>query len=389
MPPNVHHHHDEVSSTNAAASLKVTDETSATQAHAQGLNDLTSWATVDPSRLGVDSTPYAVPNLVHGQWTSSAQALEIVHPLNADATAPLFTVPDTTLDELPLYMASLAKATKSGLHNPLKHPERYLMLGEVTRQAGNLLATDAVAEFFAQLILTCVPKSHGTKHLLADVAVAYAIAAILLLLLLPVTSVSYTILCICITRTAQAMGEVKVTAAFLHNFAGDNVRRLAQSFGVPGDHYGQTSHGLRWPWGAVAIVCPFNFPLEIPVLQLMGSLYMGNLPCLKPSEPCAVVVEQFVRLLHHCGLPMDNIDILNGRGPTAQQLICGPDTPIRLTQFTGSSKVAELLSRETRGKVRMEDAGFDWYVTSWCTGCMFCVHLSGDCVFVFVVAYIT
>ena len=161
---------------------------------------------------------------------------------------------------------------------------------------------------------------------------------------------------------AQAMGEVKVTAAFLHNFAGDNVRRLAKSFGVPGDHYGQTSHGLRWPWGAVAIVCPFNFPLEIPVLQLMGSLYMGNLPCLKPSEPCAVVVEQFVRLLHHCGLPMDNVDILNGRGPTAQQLICGVDTPIRLTQFTGSSKVAEHLSRETRGKVRIEDAGFDWYV---------------------------
>jgi hypothetical protein len=31
---------------------------------------------------------------------------------------------------------------------------------------------------------------------------------------------------------AQAMGEVKVTAAFLNNFAGDNVRRLARSFGI-------------------------------------------------------------------------------------------------------------------------------------------------------------
>ena len=30
------------------------------------------------------------------------------------------------------------------------------------------------------------------------------------------------------------MGEVKVTADFLNNFAGDNVRRLAKSFGVPG-----------------------------------------------------------------------------------------------------------------------------------------------------------
>ena len=31
----------------------------------------------------------------------------------------------------------------------------------------------------------------------------------------------------------------------------------------------------------VAIISPFNFPLEIPLLQLMGALYMGNKPTLK------------------------------------------------------------------------------------------------------------
>jgi 1-pyrroline-5-carboxylate dehydrogenase len=96
------------------------------------------------------------------------------------------------------------------------------------------LSDPEISEFFAHSIIKCVPKSH-----------------------------------------AQAMGEVKVTAAFLNNFAGDNVRRLAQSFGVPGDHYGQMSVGHRWPHGPVAIVAPFNFPLEIPVLQLMGALFMG------------------------------------------------------------------------------------------------------------------
>ena len=156
------------------------------------------------------------------------------------------------------------------------------------------------------------------------------------------------------------MGEVKVTAAFLHNFAGDNVRRLAKSFGVSGDHYGQMSFGHRWPYGPVAIVTPFNFPLEIPVLQLMGSLYMGNKPVLKPSEPCALVMEQFLRLLHHCGMDPNDVDLLNGRGPVAQELILG--APVRMTQFTGSSRVSELLSRETHGKVKVEDAGFDWKI---------------------------
>jgi 1-pyrroline-5-carboxylate dehydrogenase len=89
---------------------------------------------------------------------------------------------------------------------------------------------------------------------------------------------------------AQASGEVQVTAAFLNNFAGDNVRRLAKSFGVSGNYAGQTSVGHRWPYGAVAIVTPFNFPLEIPVLQLMGALYMGNKPVLKPSEQVSVSV---------------------------------------------------------------------------------------------------
>jgi 1-pyrroline-5-carboxylate dehydrogenase len=186
-------------------------------------------------------------------------------------------------------------------------------------QAANTLMQPDVAEFFADAIMACVPKSK-----------------------------------------AQALGEVKVTAAFLANFAGDNVRRLAKSFGVPGDHPGQYSVGHRWPYGPVAIVTPFNFPLEIPVLQLMGSLYMGNKPVLKPSEQVSIVMEQFLRLLHACGMPPNDVDFLNGKGPVAQHVIV--EAPVRLTQFTGSSRVAELLSQATGGKVYIEDAGFDWKV---------------------------
>lgn len=165
----------------------------------------------------------------------------------------------------------------------------------------------------------------------------------------------------CVPKSkAQALGEVAVTAAFLNNFAGDNVRRLAKSFGVPGDHYGQMSVGHRWPYGPVAIVTPFNFPLEIPVLQLMGSLYMGNKPVLKPSEQVSIVMEQFLRLLHACGMDKVDVDLLLCRGPVAQQVIV--ETPVRLTQFTGSSRVGELLAEATHGKVFLEDAGFDWKV---------------------------
>jgi len=89
-------------------------------------------------------------------------------------------------------------------------------------------------------------------------------------------------------------------------------------------------------------------------------LYMGNKPVLKPSEQVSIVMEQFLRLLEHCGMDPKDVDFLVSKGPVAQELIV--NTPVRLTQFTGSSKVGELLSNATNGKVKLEDAGFDWKV---------------------------
>ncbi len=37
--------------------------------------------------------------------------------------------------------------------------------------------------------------------------------------------------------------------------------------------------------------------------------------------------------------------------------------PIRMTQFTGSSFVAEKLAVALSGKIKIEDAGYDWKIT--------------------------
>ncbi|KAJ0751783.1 putative L-glutamate gamma-semialdehyde dehydrogenase [Helianthus annuus] len=50
---------------------------------------------------------------------------------------------------------------------------------------------------------------------------------------------------------------------------------MARSFRVPGDQFGNQSHGFEWPYGPVALVTPFSFPVKIPAVQLMGALYMG------------------------------------------------------------------------------------------------------------------
>jgi len=34
----------------------------------------------------------------------------------------------------------------------------------------------------------------------------------------------------------------------------------------------------------------------------------------------------------------------------------------RMTQFTGSARIAEKLARDLGGRVKLEDAGFDWKI---------------------------
>jgi hypothetical protein len=60
---------------------------------------------------------------------------------------------------------------------------------------------------------------------------------------------------------------------------------------------------------------------------------------VKSASTVSLVMEMFVRLLHECGLPKTDLDLLHSNGPRAQELI--EKSNIRLTQFTGSAGVAE------------------------------------------------
>lgn len=159
----------------------------------------------------------------------------------------------------------------------------------------------------------------------------------------------------------QARGEVVVTRKMIENVAGDCPRFFMRGFSVPGDHPGQTSFGYRWPFGPVSCITPFNFPFEIPTLQVFGALLAGNKVLMKVDTKVAMVMEQSMRLFHHCGMPLTDVDMINSDGPSMERLIV--DTPeIRNTLFTGSSRVANRLAELTKGRVRLEDAGMDWKI---------------------------
>nr|Q40255.1 RecName: Full=Probable aldehyde dehydrogenase; AltName: Full=Flax-inducible sequence 1 [Linum usitatissimum]CAA60412.1 fis1 [Linum usitatissimum] len=273
------------------------------------------FATVDAEELS-GAKPAEVLNLVQGNWGGSSSWHTVVDPLNGE---PFIKVAEVDETEIKPFVESLSKCPKHGLHNPFKSPERYLLYGDISTKAGHMLSIPKVSEFFARLIQRVAPKSYH-----------------------------------------QALGEVQVTQKFFENFTGDQVRFLARSFGVPGNHLGQQSNGFRWPFGPVAIITPFNFPLEIPVLQLMGALYMGNKPLLKVDSKVSIVMEQMMRLLHYCGLPVGDADFVNSDGKAMNKILLEANP--RMTLFTGSSRVAEKLALDLKGRIKLEDAGFDWKI---------------------------
>ena len=275
------------------------------------------FATVDPYNDMTTANPGILQNLVDGQWVEDdGDYRDLIDPMNGD----VFVLGPNTDNHTP-FIEGLKDCPKSGLHNPLKNPERYVYLGEVCARAAALLAEPEIEAYFTKLTQRVMPKSWN-----------------------------------------QCLGEVVVTRVFLENLGGDGVRFLARGFSNPGNHSGQESRGYRWPYGPVVIIAPFNFPLEIPALQLMGALAMGNRPLVKPESKVSVVLEQFVRLLIHVGLKPTDLDIIHCNGNLMGDLIHNARDHIRLVQFTGSSGVAEHLSEVMNGAVRIEDAGFNWKV---------------------------
>jgi 1-pyrroline-5-carboxylate dehydrogenase len=276
------------------------------------LREIFPW---QPDEISGDK-PARLMNFIDGKWVKARKYREIVDPVSGE---PFIQTPDTDEKELAPFTESLALCPKYGLHNPIWNVGRYLMYGGISQKAADFLRSGEGEKYFTRLIQRVMPKD-----------------------------------------TAQCRGEVTTSAAFLDDFSGDQVRFLAKGQTTPGNHFGQEAVDYRWPHGAVAVITPFNFPLEIMCLQTMGALYMGNKPVLKQATVTSIVAEAFVRLLLYCGMPPQDLLLIHCSGPTMEKLVTSP--AVQFTQFTGSTEVAERLLRLTKGKCRIEDAGFDWKI---------------------------
>ncbi len=87
------------------------------------------------------------------------------------------------------------------------------------------------------------------------------------------------------------------------------------------------------PWGVVAVITPWNFPLFLTSGVAMAGLFAGNAVINKPSEYTPLTADLLADVLAEAGLPDGLFQVVHGAGPTGQALI--EALPDKVT-FTGS-----------------------------------------------------
>jgi len=121
----------------------------------------------------------------------------------------------------------------------------------------------------------------------------------------------------------QASGELDFAIQYL-NYVAEWDRRILGEI-IPSDQRGEVINLLRVPFGVVAAICPWNFPLALFARKVAPALLTGNTVVLKPSEVTPLSVLAFVRLIHeHLDLPAGVLNVVVGGGQTGRDLVTDP-----------------------------------------------------------------
>ncbi len=102
----------------------------------------------------------------------------------------------------------------------------------------------------------------------------------------------------------------------------------------------------RKPYGVIAAIAPWNWPLMIAIWQIIPSIRAGNTVVIKPSEYTTIGSLELVRVISEV-LPKGVVNTVSGPGEVGSWLVSDPG--IDKITFTGSGptgrKIAEAAAR--------------------------------------------
>lgn len=96
------------------------------------------------------------------------------------------------------------------------------------------------------------------------------------------------------------------------------------------------------PYGVVAQIIPWNFPLLMLAWKVAPALATGNTVVLKPAETTPLTALLFAEICQQAELPAGVVNIVTGDGVTGAALVNHGD--IDKVAFTGSTEVGKLIA---------------------------------------------
>ena len=139
---------------------------------------------------------------------------------------------------------------------------------------------------------------------------------------------------------------------------------------------------VKEPIGVVALITPWNWPVNQVVVKVAPALAAGCTMVLKPSEVAPFDAMIFAEVLHAAGVPKGVFNLVNGDGPgVGTALAQHPD--VSMVSFTGSTRAGvavaqnaaptvKRVAQELGGKsanIILDDADFEKAVGSGAEDC--------------------
>jgi acyl-CoA reductase-like NAD-dependent aldehyde dehydrogenase len=134
----------------------------------------------------------------------------------------------------------------------------------------------------------------------------------------------------------ESAGEVGRAVAEVRFMAGEASRPLGAMY--PSERKGIACYTVAEPLGAVAAICPWNFPVVSPVRKIAPALAYGNTVVLKPSPLTPGSAVFMMRLLEKAGAPAGVVNLVLGPAPVLGGALV-TDLRVNGISFTGSTRV--------------------------------------------------
>ena len=107
---------------------------------------------------------------------------------------------------------------------------------------------------------------------------------------------------------------------------------------------GVQGYSYREPWGVVAGIIPWNYPIVLTSWFIFPALLSGNCVLIKPAEDTPLSALYMGKLAEEAGFPPGVINVLPGRGELTGQFIAEHPV-VRYISFTGSPSVGQHILR--------------------------------------------